>query len=155
MKCGLLTKLLMAFILCTACIAILAFLALFGNPLKVTDPADPCFNPERFSFWDYPMGGGDKREVFAALFPVGTPKSYVDHVLIDVGGANSWRKEKDINLYGYWEPHRIVHLKGPPQHTFLFDEEGKVLQINPGSGSKLYPDQPDYKEYWNSIRKKR
>lgn len=139
------------FLLTIILFAVSGYLAIY-KPWKVTDPADPRFDPDAFSFWDYPMGACAKNDVFEKLFPLGTPKKFVDHILIDVAGGTSWRKEKNIKLYGYWEPRRIIHSKGPPQHTFLFDEEEMVVQIFPCSGNKLYKDQPDKKEYWNEIK---
>lgn len=67
---------------------ILLFTASIGacNPFKVTDPADPQFNLEKFRFEDYP-GIPPMRDALQKLFPVGTPREKVEHILVDVGGA--------------------------------------------------------------------
>jgi hypothetical protein len=55
-------------------------------------PAPPrTQNPEEFRFDDY--DGEDFTPEFQKLFPAGTPKSFVDHVLVEVGGAQSSKVE--------------------------------------------------------------
>lgn len=56
--------------------------------MKVTDPAAPGFDPDKFSFSDY----YDNKEMTLAeaykiLFPPGTPKEFVDRVLVKAGGG--------------------------------------------------------------------
>lgn len=55
-------------------------------PWKVTDTSDARFNPEKFRLTDY---GSDSQfqKSLSILFPVGTEKSYVDRISVDVGGA--------------------------------------------------------------------
>jgi hypothetical protein len=127
------------------CAVVIAAIMVFGNPLKVTDPADPRFNPDKFCFCDYAAGSG-MREAFKKLFPVGTPKEFVDRVLINAGGAEIWKRGEKINFYGYREPRRIYEMKQPPSHFFLFDEDLKLVNISVGGGPIIYKDQPDSKE---------
>ncbi|MCB1558099.1 MAG: hypothetical protein KDJ50_04175 [Alphaproteobacteria bacterium] len=57
-----------------------------SDPFKVTDPSDPKFNPDKFKFEDYP-GIPLMTDALKKLFPVGTPKEFVEKILVDVGGA--------------------------------------------------------------------
>ncbi len=62
----------------------------YTMPFKVTDPNDPRFVPELFRMRDYASYEGVRElqtKVFPKLFPIGTPKSYVDKMMIDRGGA--------------------------------------------------------------------
>ena len=54
--------------------------------LKVTDPTDPRFEAKNFRFEDYDHFT-KFRDAMEALFPVGTSKQEVDHMLVELGGA--------------------------------------------------------------------
>lgn len=60
------------------------------NPLKVTDPHDPRFDPKKFSFHDYFVGNIPETEkaihdAVATMFPQGTPRSYVEEIFAEIG----------------------------------------------------------------------
>lgn len=118
----------------------------FGYPFKVTDPADPRFKVERFSFYDY---WGDRellQKTFRILFPPGTNKTFVDKVLIEYGGARILQNT-DKTLLWFYEPpdslmeYAYLNTRGP-FYKFYFDENGNLLNIITGTGQKLYGDLP-------------
>lgn len=55
-------------------------------PWKVTDTSDSRFNPEKFRLTDY-GGKVNFQKNLEILFPVGTEKSYVDRISVDIGKA--------------------------------------------------------------------
>lgn len=126
------------------CAFILALLCAC-NPLKVTDPRDPRFNPNNFSFSDYDKT--EVRSVFMVLFPVGTSQEFIDKVLVEAGGAS-----KNLNS-NYSE---LVHYIHKPylqvNHTFIF-KEGKLINIHPFGGAKVYEDQPGIEDIKATYRK--
>lgn len=70
-------------------------------PWKVIDPTDPRFDPLEFRFSDY--SPSYLLEVQPCLFPAGTPKSYVDHILVEIGGASV--KKDDLRKHPeYYHP---------------------------------------------------
>lgn len=82
------------------------------NLMKITDPDDPNFNLDRFSFHDY----GSKDELADALkklFPVGTPKSLIDRVLVDAGGAKPSQSKTHPQLWHYWAPLPLMSRNRP------------------------------------------
>lgn len=124
-------------------IAVIGIVMSIANPFKVTDPSDPRFNPDKFRFSDYSYDDDSLRDAFRKLFPIGTPKEYVDRVLVDAGNARMSQDPTYDELYLYYEPkwHRLRHfMKGPPHYNFIFDEDMRVVNIMVGAG--LYPGQP-------------
>lgn len=77
-------------------------------PWKVTEPTDPRFDPLAFRFSDY--SPSYLPEVQPCLFPAGTPKSYVDHILVEIGGASV---KKDAFLPSYERSH-------PNMYTYTY-----------------------------------
>jgi hypothetical protein len=124
-----------------SCILIIAGALFIYRPFKVTDPSDPRFNPDSFSFSDY-ASGDELDDAFRQIFPIGTPKSFVDQVLVDAGNARQSKDKTYKFLVYYWEPWRF-HLHKPPHYNFTFDENEKLLNIN-AVGKKLYREQPNY-----------
>ncbi|GEM_PF-2852209 len=62
---------------------IIGFLWYIIQPLKVTDPLDPRFNPKHLRFHHYKTD----EELYAVLktiFPAGTPRAKVDKILTDI-----------------------------------------------------------------------
>lgn len=60
--------------------------------IKVIDPGDPRFNPEKFRFEDYAQSGELYELLSAALlimFPPGTEKEYIEHILVKNAGASA------------------------------------------------------------------
>lgn len=121
-------------------LAVAAFVIV--NPFKVTDPSDPRFDPDKFKFSNYSYDDDSLRDAFQKLFPIGTPKDFVDRVLVDAGGATGGQGRTLKELYSYYEPkgERLRHLmKGPPHYNFIFNEDNTVNNIY--LGSYLYPGQ--------------
>lgn len=116
--------------------AIWAALSMGMQALKVTDPSDPRFNPDRFSFSDYK----DHDELviaFRKLFPIGTPKKFVDRVLVKAGRAKESGPHKPTDYFysetSYTEPYRFVPpyiYPGTPVHLFYFDQQQNLVEIN-------------------------
>lgn len=113
---------------------------------KVTDPADPRFDPMKFSYFDY-KGTGERQKIFPVLFPVGTDKSFVDKVLVDAGRAKAERitdPKMYININSDWiaysyffegtTAYRELMGWGPVTENigFYFDRNNKVAQITKG-----------------------
>ena len=73
-------------------------------PWKETDPTNPGFNAEKFEYEDYSYGNLDKdlQPVLLKMFPQGTPKTYVDSILLERGGAKIYYDEKrDLYVYRF------------------------------------------------------
>lgn len=122
---------------------------------KEIDPRKSGFNAEEFRFEDYP--GSDLTGLFQAMFPPGTKKEYVDHVLIDVGGAISGvgaafaagSKNVDGHKTLVWEkyPEGITYnYKNQNLNIFgwswtvsaVYDASGQLQKIQAG-GSSISP----------------
>jgi|GEM_PF-3882736 len=73
-----------------------------SHPWAVRDPLSPRFKAENFRFEDYPNGceKPEMKAVVAAIFPKGTPESYLDEILIDHAGADSRGIENGTKVYG-------------------------------------------------------
>lgn len=122
-------------------IAVAGFLVwIYGNPFKITNPADPRFNPSSFNFADYSQA--ELQDAFRVLFPVGTSKTFVDAILVQAGGALQARDKTFKSLVTYWEPWRF-HWKNPPHYNFTFDDQGRLLNIRMAYRD-LYPEQRNY-----------
>lgn len=70
------------------------------NPLKVTDPSDPRFDPYSFKYKDYDGGLCSMREVYRSIFEVGDTKTFVDDVLVKSGGAKLEISKDGWHAYG-------------------------------------------------------
>lgn len=53
---------------------------------KITDPSHPEFQESEFRFEDY-AEFMKFRTAMEAMFPVGTTKQKIDHILVEIGGA--------------------------------------------------------------------
>ncbi len=103
---------------------------------------DKKYDGYRFS----PFASQDEdREAFRRMFPQGTSRAYVEHILIDKAGAriggdwNHPENEIPYNVVRYEEP--FVLLRGemqPPAHIFYYDLEDKILNIKPYLRRDLY-----------------
>jgi hypothetical protein len=72
---------------CLIVLSVLTCLSIQGcASLKITDPTDPNFDETQFRFEDY-AEFKKFRTAMEAMFPVGTSKQKIDHVLVDIGGA--------------------------------------------------------------------
>lgn len=114
----------------------------FVQPFKVTDPSDQRFNPDHFRFSDY--SNAEFRELCKILFPVGTPETLVDRVLVDAGGA---RKNIDRESNG----RIVIYDSGwltAVRHDVVYDENRKLINMNPLNGISLYPNQPTRDDIW-------
>lgn len=114
-------------------------------PWKVTNPHDPQFNEEAFRFEDYygRDGGEQLQEALRVMFPIGTPKEKVDHILYEsqpkYTEATKWgawmkriefnpRKPQERNIWGYlYEPYHGSINKWN-LHVY-YDAENKVIEI--------------------------
>lgn len=56
---------------------------------KVTDPRDPKFDATQFRFEDY-SSKSEISPIIHHMFPVGTDRSYVEKILVDIGQASSF-----------------------------------------------------------------
>jgi hypothetical protein len=124
----------------------------FGNPFKVTDPSDPRFNPDKFSFSDY-KSREELADAFRVLFPVGTPKEFVDRVLIKAVVGEPTQDKNLKNVWFYWENLPFSTPNKSIQHIFIFDAELRVLNIIPSASVEIYPDQLKLKDLNDSYEK--
>ncbi|MFA5989467.1 MAG: hypothetical protein WC803_07670 [Sphingomonas sp.] len=111
-----------------------------SNPFKITDPSDPKFDPDHFSFDDY-RGINKLAEAYAKLFPIGTPKSFVDRVLINAGESISEQDKTFPEVWHYWHKKTLRNFDGPPQDVFIFDEKDTLVNIHPLGGPAVYDHQ--------------
>lgn len=124
------------------------------NPFKVTDPSDPKFNPDKFSFKDYK--GEEVYGSFRKLFPVGTSKEFVERILVKAGKANFFQSDAYPEVFLYSAPPRFfINDGGTDTYTVIYDKNNKFLNIQGAPSHKpLYPDQISWddlmKEYLES-----
>jgi hypothetical protein len=138
------------------------------NPFKVTNPADPRFDPDKFSFSDYAIS--ETEWILKKMFPVGIRKAEVDRILIETGAAtqydltasqgmspfefveytendNFWRQ---LGVYSMSIKRQSGHLS----YKFLFDKDGQLLNIDIDGAGYIYADQMTHKDVWNKSLKK-
>jgi len=123
------------------------------NPMKVTDPSNPKFDPDQFSFKDNFFNRQSKIDAFRKLFPPGTSKEFVDRVLIESGGARTSQTEDLPGLWHYSEPSLIGYPAGPV-HTFIFNDSNEIENINFANTEYLYSDRLTIQKIRESINKK-
>ena len=106
---------------------VIATVLVAPNPFKVTDPADPRFDPEKFSFRDYGgIGEIPLKDAMQILFPPGTEKSFVDHVLVDTARVPNYGCLSNAKLCAYYYPVYMQDAKGGKKILFVFDDEWKT-----------------------------
>lgn len=127
---------------------VIATVLVAPNPFKITDPADPRFDPTRFDFCDY-----DELELWKALgslFPPGTSKSYIDAVLVEAGDARTgpYNQAKDdspssLGYTTYGRPNKWCHphIKKPPHYIFVFNSNDELVNIQTQHGASMFGDQ--------------
>jgi hypothetical protein len=123
--------------------SLLAFIFLwyvwFHPPFKSTDPASPMFVESLFRLRDYDHVRSfdiDKlKKDLSILFPVGTPKEYVDLMLIDRGGAYIVdQREYTHGKYRY--KYQSISLWATPDAWIIdiyYDQNNKVEAIGFGT----------------------
>jgi hypothetical protein len=93
---------------------------------KITDPADPRFNPGQFRFEDYI--GDTAKDRIETLFPTGTPKSFVDEALVESGKAGVQKIDKifvkQVKINGSYQP-QYKHLK----NSYIYRYQNKSAGI--------------------------
>ena len=106
---------------------------------KVTDPTNPDFNPDNFSYRDYRNQPMELREAFRVMFPQGTPKEYVDRILVDKAGFTELfvGEVEEYYLVGYGFPSKYF-WKGSPTFTAIYNKNYEIIQINQPAGLPLY-----------------
>lgn len=62
------------------------------NPLKVTDPTSPKFDPMRFHFSDY-LTGAELYQALEVILRPGTSMETVDKILVDSARTKKWKVE--------------------------------------------------------------
>jgi len=112
------------------------------QPFKVIDPSIEGFDPDSFKISDY-KDIESIQHAYKALFPPGTPKSYVDRVLVKAGGARAFKfRNEKINLWGYDWP--SFYPEGGSRDLFYFNTTDKLINISIGGNSELYPNKPKF-----------
>lgn len=99
---------------------------------KIRDPYHPWFNPDKFQFEDYTMSYCTRQDVLAKLFPVGTPKQFVDRVLVKAGGATSTASTQIKNKYNYFKDlssGSLLFMSATWNVAVEYDETEKVTDI--------------------------
>lgn len=99
---------------------------------KIRDPYHPWFNPDQFRFEDY-ISHCMMKEVLAKLFPVGTPKVFVDRILVDSAGAHANPSTHHANKVNYLydlRPGPLVLMTETWNLSFQFNELWAVQDIH-------------------------
>lgn len=128
-----------------------------SNPFKVTDPSDPKFNPDKFSFNDYKTHE-ELRDAFRKLFPVGTDREFIERVLVNAGGAKivdtfDFKAEGGGYLHiRYEEPFNPIRsFKQPIFYTVTLSQDNKLMNIMINGGMKVHKNKLDW---WSLINSK-
>jgi len=66
--------------------------------VKITDPADPGFDPYKFKFTDYTHE--ELVDVLRKLFPPGVDRVFIENVLVSSGGSKVGRIGDNVHEYG-------------------------------------------------------
>ena len=114
------------------------YLALY-KPWIVTDPNDPNFEPSLFRFENYTTER-ELRNALITMFPKGTKRDYVDHILIDNANLQSGLRAGDDGgyyIYYLYYPNDdsvdhgdyFLRGKGRKQSEFYYDNEDNVTSI--------------------------
>ena len=106
---------------------------------------DPKLKEKNFRFSNYKTRE-ELEKAFRILFPPGTPKSYVDQVLIEAGKAESWQA-KEIPRLIYYRELNEIHFKQPPNNAFIFDEKNKVINAWVRNGDEIFPEQQTFEDF--------
>lgn len=136
---GIISSLIAAFVLCIAIGAIY-----ITSPWKVINPADPNFDMHDFHITDY-ASNKELRYALDMLFPIGTPKSYVDEI---INGSKTVEVTEFISRYPPDEG-KILYQYG---HYSAFRQFLPMLALVPG------PPPPAYRviiEYSDDLKLKK
>lgn len=106
---------------------LLILLVLASCDSKVTDPSDPRFEPDRFSFRDYETHE-ELTDAFRKLFPPGTSKEFVERVLVKAGGIERYGCRDWNNYCSYRYPQYMQDMKGGARVSFLFDQQNRIIR---------------------------
>lgn len=99
---------------------------------KIKDPYHPWFEPDQFRFEDYTGSRCMMKEAMAKLFPPGTPKAFVDRVLVSAGGAHANPNSNQKNKFNYIydvKPGPLVFMSHTWNIGISFDQDNKVFDI--------------------------
>ena len=120
-------------------------------PFTIKDPANPLYNPSSFSFRFYPRDE-DAARAFAALFPPGTSKEFVDKVLVGEGGAKIYDGynvksnyiNSNIRMYVYSEPTIYLYkrMKQVQSYNFIFTSEMNLINIYVRGNGYVFNNMP-------------
>ncbi|MBL1146176.1 MAG: hypothetical protein D8M28_00580 [Proteobacteria bacterium] len=117
--------------------------------MKVTEPNAGGFDPQAFRFQDYEDTDSFDKAI-KTMFPVGTEKSYVLHILRDIGGANvesivetharrdgtkAWDKVPVENAYRYFYRKPRSLFGWIWTGTVVFDDNDKLKWIRSSVGA--------------------
>jgi len=87
----------------------------------------------------------DDREAFRRMFPQGTPRAFVEHILIKKAGARIGTEFSNpsnaipYTFVSYDEPRSLFRgEKEPWSHVFYYDSESNLLNIEPFRGREMY-----------------
>ena len=118
------------------------------NPLKVTDPSDPNFDPDKFSFRDNFFDREAKIDAFRKLFPPGTPKAFVAQVLVAAGGAKNSQGSEFPDEWPVWryDVPPVPGYPAGPVHIFIFNVNNEVENISFAANEYLYPSRKTKKQ---------
>jgi len=108
---------------------------------KIIDPNHPNFDPLQFKFEDYAdpeEAGFSKHDVFKVIFPIGTPKSYIDKILIDGAGAEINTVSSNEKRTIYYK-NKVWNLSSYRVYLY-FDQDSKLINIGAGYIDLYYPD---------------
>jgi hypothetical protein len=100
--------------------------------MKVTDPKDERFNVERFDFDDY-LGDVNLASALKDIFPPGTERTFVNHILIDIAGAKvnkqqEIKTDEKVFYHGFPNSYRNIGWSYSPVVTVEFQND-KVQKL--------------------------
>jgi hypothetical protein len=105
--------------------------------------SDPIMNSDKLTLKDYKHDRSAKIAYFRKNFPIGTPKEVVDQVLTREFGTKTMEINEipdGLSAWRYDEPHTPGY-PGGPAHTFIFDSNNRLLNINFSLTEYLYGDE--------------
>lgn len=107
-------------------IIIFVFVLFIFKPLKPTNPSNPLFIESWFRVSDYNFNYGGLKHALKILFPVGTPKDYVDLMLVERGNLETIDNTSTTpGFFGYYyRPFRLTY--DPWRIDVYYNEDMKL-----------------------------
>ena len=104
----------------------------YSPPIKPTNPSNPLFVESWFRIRDY--SGTALQRTLPKLFPMGTPKAYVDLMLVERGGASATDQTMFVHgKYAYiYQPISLWFTPDAWRIDVYYSPDNKVEALNFG-----------------------